>query len=285
VIEVDDVRVSFPARGSARSRSGNRRVVAVDGVSFSVQRGECVGIVGESGCGKSTLVRTIVGLQRADSGRIAIEGEPMGSRRDPAQRRRIQLVFQDPYSALNPAMKIGSVLGELLTVHRVVPRQEVRARSAELLEAVGLSPDYLDVYPRALSGGQRQRVSIARALALEPRILLADEVVSALDVSIQADILNLLIRLRRDLALTVLFISHDLAVVRQLCERVLVMNSGKVVESGPVEQVFSEPQHSYTRTLLDSIPRVAFHGGAAARATGRTNLRESVADPPKGMKQ
>jgi ABC-type glutathione transport system ATPase component len=261
MVELDDVRVTFPNRGASRGVGGRRRhnrVVAVDGVSLSVERGECVGIVGESGCGKSTLVRTIVGLQKADSGRVLIEGQSLGPHDDRARKRRVQLVFQDPYSALNPAMKVGSVLGELLAVHRLVPRSRIRARCGELLDAVGLSPDYLDAYPKALSGGQRQRVSIARALALEPDILLADEVVSALDVSIQADILSLLIRLRRELELTVLFISHDLAVVRQLCERVLVMHEGKVVESGSVERVFSDPHDAYTRTLLASIPRLAF---------------------------
>ena len=260
MVELDDVRVTFPNRGG---RGGGRRnrVVALDGVSLSVERGECVGIVGESGCGKSTLVRTIVGLQKADSGQVKIEGRPLDRHDDRSRKRRLQLVFQDPYSALNPAMKVGSVLGELLVVHKLVPRNAIRARCCELLDAVGLSADYLDVYPQALSGGQRQRVSIARALALQPDILLADEVVSALDVSIQADILNLLIRLRRELELTVMFISHDLAVVRQLCERVLVMHRGKIVESGSVDGVFADPQDAYTRTLLASIPRVAFHAG------------------------
>ena len=257
VIELQEVFVSFPGRGTAGESLRRRRVVAVDGVSFSVARGECVGIVGESGCGKSTLVRTIVGLQKPDSGRIMIEGQLLGAHIDRAQRRRIQLVFQDPFSALNPDMKIGSMLGELLRVHRLVPRRSINSRCGELLAAVGLSADYLDVYPQGLSGGQRQRVSIARALALEPEIILADEVVSALDVSVQADILNLIIRLRQELGLTVLFISHDLAVVRQLCDRVLVMHQGRVVESGPVERVFASPEHDYTKTLLDSIPRLA----------------------------
>ncbi len=257
-IDVQDVRVSFRRRGKAGGR-----LVAVDGVSLSVAKGECVGIVGESGCGKSTLVRTIVGLQKPDSGQVFIDGAPMGSLRDRDQRRRIQLVFQDPFSALNPAMRVGHMLGELLAVHGLVARRDSRRRCAELLRAVGLSPDYLDAYPHALSGGQRQRVSIARALALEPEILLADEVVSALDVSIQADILNLLIRLRGELGLTVLFISHNLAVVRQLCQRVIVMNAGRIVESGPVTRVFSRPEHSYTQTLLDSIPRIALRNGTS----------------------
>jgi len=259
IVELRDLSVSFANRGAGRGQRG--RVIAVDGVSLSVERGECIGIVGESGCGKSTLVRTVVGLQKPDSGEVLIDGAPVDGQWDRARRRRIQLVFQDPYSALNPAMKVGDVLGELLAVHRLVPRHSIRERSAELFAAVGLPPHYLDVHPRALSGGQRQRVSIARALALEPEVLLADEVVSALDVSIQADILNVLIRLRRDLGLTVMFISHDLAVVRQLCERVVVMHRGRIVESGSINSVFSDPQDDYTRTLLASIPRVGARGG------------------------
>lgn len=254
MIDVRDVRVSFPRRGGARLRRS--RLVAVDGVSLSMNRGECVGIVGESGCGKSTLLRTIVGLQKADAGQVLVDGRPMGAARDRAQRRRAQLVFQDPFSALNPAIKIGDMLGELLTVHRLVSRGRVRPRCAELLESVGLSADFLDVYPQALSGGQRQRVSIARALALKPDLILADEVVSALDVSVQADILHLLIRLRDEFGLAILFISHNLAVVRQICDRVLVMYAGKIVESGPIEKVFTAPEHGYTKTLLDSVPRI-----------------------------
>jgi ABC-type glutathione transport system ATPase component len=257
VIDVRDVRVTFPRRhGGGDSNRRRGRLVALDGVSLSVAKGECVGVVGESGCGKSTLVRTIVGLQKPDSGQVMVEGKAVPAISDRAQRRRIQLVFQDPFSALNPVLRVGTMLGELLRVHRLAPRQDIRARCGELLESVGLSPDYLDAYPRALSGGQRQRVSIARALALQPSVLLADEVVSALDVSVQADILNLLIRLHEDLGLTILFISHNLAVVRQLCDRVFVMYAGTVVESGPTERVFADPAHSYTRTLLESIPRI-----------------------------
>jgi ABC-type glutathione transport system ATPase component len=256
VLRVDDLTVTFPGQSGIGRRNKASAVRALDSVSFSVRSGECVGILGESGCGKSTLVRTIAGLQAPDSGTVEIEGNRVGVKRDRKQRRRIQLIFQDPYSALNPALKIGAILGELLRVHRIVERTEIRTRSAQLLASVGLSTDYLDAYPAALSGGQRQRVSIARALALQPSIVLADEVVSALDVSIQAEILNLLIGLRRELGLTVVFISHDLAVVRQLCERVYVMNRGRIVEHGLVESVFSDPQDEYTKVLLDAIPRI-----------------------------
>ena len=257
-IEVRDLRVTFGRRTGSGGAAGRARLVAIDGVSLAVERGECVGVVGESGCGKSTLVRTIVGLQKPDRGEVLVAGEAVGQSRDRAARRRVQLVFQDPFSALNPALKIGSMLGELLVVHRLVSRQQARASCAELLQAVGLSADFIDAYPHALSGGQRQRVSIARALALQPEILLADEVVSALDVSVQSDIINLLINLREELGLTVLFISHNLAVVRQLCERVIVMYKGKIVETGPIEKVFTEPEHAYTRTLLESVPRIPY---------------------------
>jgi peptide/nickel transport system ATP-binding protein len=256
VLRVDDLTVTFPGQAGIGRRNRAPVVRALDSVSLSVRAGECVGIVGESGCGKSTLVRTIAGLQAPDSGIVEIEGDRVALKRDRQQRRRVQLIFQDPYSALNPALKIGAILGELLRVHRIVDRSETRTRSAQLLESVGLSAEYLDAYPAALSGGQRQRVSIARALALQPSIVLADEVVSALDVSIQAEILNLLIGLRRDLGLTVVFISHDLAVVRQLCERVYIMNRGRIVEHGLVEAVFSDPQDEYTKALLDAIPRI-----------------------------
>ena len=256
VLRVHDLTVTFPGPGGIGPRNQAPVVRALDSVSLSVRAGECVGIVGESGCGKSTLVRTIAGLQAPDSGIVEIEGNRVALKRDRKQRRRVQLIFQDPYSALNPSLKIGAILGELLRVHRIVDRSQTRTRSAQLLESVGLSAEYLDAYPAALSGGQRQRVSIARALTLQPSIVLADEVVSALDVSIQAEILNLLIGLRRDLGLTVVFISHDLAVVRQLCERVYVMNRGRIVEHGLVETVFSNPQDEYTKVLLDAIPRI-----------------------------
>ena len=199
---------------------------AVDGVDLEIARGEALGLVGESGCGKSTLGRCIVGLYAPTAGEVRFDGEPLTARRTRAQRRRMQIVFQDPYSSLNPRMTVRQVLSELLRVHKMVPSDRVDARCRELLELVGLPPRALDAHPRQFSGGQRQRVSIARALALEPELLVADEPVSALDVSVQATVLNLLEELRAQLGLTMLFIAHNMAVVRHVCDRVAVMYLG-----------------------------------------------------------
>lgn len=249
-LSVDDFTVTYAVAGS------RSRLAAVDGVSLRLRSGEMHGLVGESGCGKSTLARGIVGLVGADTGGVSLDGKALPRRRSADDRRRMQMVFQDPMSALNPRMRVRDVLAELLRVHRMVPRSGIDARCRELAAAVGLPADVLDALPRALSGGQRQRVSIARALALEPEVLVADEVTSALDVSVQAQVLRLLLDLRSRLGLTVLFISHNLAVVRQICDRVTVMYLGRVVETGPTEALYSDPQHPYTRLLLDSVPRL-----------------------------
>lgn len=249
-LSVDDLTVTY---GIAGSRS---RLAAVDAVSLQLRSGETHGLVGESGCGKSTLARGIVGLVGADRGAVSLDGKALPRRRSADDRRRMQMVFQDPMSALNPRMRVHDVLAELLRVHRMVPRSGIDERCRELVAAVGLPVDVLNALPRALSGGQRQRVSIARALALEPEILVADEVTSALDVSVQAQVLRLLLDLRSRLGLTVLFISHNLAVVRQICDRVTVMYLGRIVETGPTEALYSDPQHPYTRLLLDSVPRL-----------------------------
>ena len=228
---------------------------ALDGVSLELRRGEVLGIVGESGAGKSTLARCVVGIQRPTAGRLRFAGEPLDPGSDRAQRRAIQMVFQDPYASLNPAMTIGAALVELLRVNRLSPdRGAARARAGELLELVGLPATALDRRPRAFSGGQRQRIGIARALALEPQLLVADEPVSALDVSVQASILKLLKRLQQELALTVLLISHDLAVVHQLCDRVIVLRDGRIVEGGTVRDLFAAPAEPYTRELLAAAP-------------------------------
>ena len=256
VLELRDITVTFPLPGGGMFRRSSARLTAVDHVSLQLGRGEALGLVGESGCGKTTLGRTVVGQTPPDSGEVVVDGENLPRKRDVASRRRIQMVFQDPMSSLNPRLKIGDVLAELLRVHQMVPDSAVSSRVDELLTAVGLPHRFRDVQPRLLSGGQRQRVSIARALALEPDVLVADEITSALDVSIQAQVLALLLDLKDRLDLTVLFISHNLAVVRQVCERVAVMYLGRIVEIGPTETVFSDPQHPYTRLLLSSIPRL-----------------------------
>ena len=258
LLSAREVSVSFPvgSRAAARIRGEERLLRAVDGVDLEMRRGEALALVGESGSGKSTLALALAGLQRTDHGEIRFDGRVLPASRSRADRRRIQMVFQDPYSSLNPRMTVGGMLRELLRVHHVVPANRIAAFSTELLALVGLGEADLSAYPRQFSGGQRQRVAIARALALRPDVLVADEPVSALDVSVQATILNLLSNLRDDLGLTLLLISHNLAVVRHLCDRVAVMYLGRIVEVAPTEQIFSTPRHPYTRGLLAAIPRM-----------------------------
>jgi peptide/nickel transport system permease protein len=228
---------------------------AVTGVSFAVARGGSLGIVGESGSGKTTLARAVVGQVRAAAGEIRLDGSPLPARRSPAQARAIQLVPQDPYSSLDPRMTVEQTLGELLRVHRIVPRDRVRARIAELLELVRLDPALARAYPHQLSGGQRQRIALARALAVEPRVIVADEPTSALDVSVQASVIELLQGLRRDPGVTLVFVSHDLAVVHEVCDAVLVMREGGVVEAGG-PAFFTAPRTNYGRELLGAVPRL-----------------------------
>jgi oligopeptide transport system ATP-binding protein len=247
-LSVNALTVSFPV--------GRRRLVAVEDVSFELAEGESLGIVGESGCGKTTVARCIVGLQQPDAGVVSIDGVEMGSNRDRAQRRAVQLVFQDPYSSLNPRMSIGSMLTQLLATHDLAHGAAAQARCRELLALVGLPPDALSRYPGAFSGGQRQRIAIARALAVEPHIIVADEPVSALDVSIQATILELFADLRDRLGISLIMISHNLAAVRHVCDRVAVMYLGRLVEVGSTVDVFADPRHPYTRALLNAVPQV-----------------------------
>jgi len=257
LLDVRELCTHFPVRVGPPFAARTMTLRAVDGVSLSIAPGEILGLVGESGCGKSTLARTIVQLEPPTSGSIFLDGQPVRAR-NRAERlalaRSMQMIFQDPYASLNPRMTIGDTLAEPLRAHRMLPAREIAGRVRSVLETVGLSARFVRKYPHEFSGGQRQRIAIARALALEPRLILADEPVSALDVSVQAQILNLLSDLRAQMGLTMLFISHDLSVVRHIADRIAVMYLGKVVETGPAEAVFHAPLHPYTRALVKAIP-------------------------------
>jgi oligopeptide/dipeptide ABC transporter ATP-binding protein len=234
-------------------------VTAVDDVAFAVTKGETLGIVGESGCGKTTLLRCIARLYQPEKGEILFEGRDilkLKLEEMRLERRKIQVVFQDPYSSLNPRMTVGQILGEILKVHKIVPPEQYRARMEELLDMVGMNADALKRLPSQFSGGQRQRIGIARALAMEPTVLLADEPVSALDVSIQAQVINLLMDLKQRLNLTMVFITHDLRVVRHVSDRIAVMYLGKIMEIGPSKRIFANPRHPYTRALLAAAPEL-----------------------------
>ena len=259
VLSAENVVKHFAKRQSIVDRLRKKeifKVPAIDGVTLDLKAGETLGLVGESGCGKSTLGRTLVGLYTATDGSISLNGKRVDAERTLEERRSVQMVFQDPFSSLNPRMTVGEVLREAISFHNLVPKEKVEERSLEILSLVGLPVEALKSYPRQFSGGQRQRIGIARALALEPKILIADEVVSALDVSVQASVVNLLMDLKRDLGLTMLFISHNIAVVRQVSDRIAVMYLGRIVEIGPTEEVFNNPSHPYTKLLLSSVPKM-----------------------------
>jgi oligopeptide/dipeptide ABC transporter ATP-binding protein len=252
-LRVRDLSVDFKVGGTGKAPKILR---ALRTVSLDVGKGEVFGIVGESGCGKSTLARVLSGLAAPTGGFISLEGAPLEMNRTLVQRRKIQMVFQDPGSSLNPAMTVRRMLSQLLSFHQIVPKANIEERCHELMRQVNMPLDALDKKPGSLSGGQRQRIAIARALALEPEILIADEPTAALDVSVQASVLNLLSDLIRDLGMTMIFISHDMAVVRRVCDRVAVMYLGRIVESGTTETVFANPQHPYTNALMAAVPRL-----------------------------
>ncbi|MFV2099955.1 ABC transporter ATP-binding protein [Micromonospora sp. LOL_024] len=258
VLETRDLVKHFPLTKGIVFKKQYGAVQAVDGVNLELRRGETLGIVGESGCGKSTLARLLVGLEKPTSGDLFVQGKNMsevGAEERRRGRQNIQLVMQDPYTSLNPRMTVGDIIGEPFEVHPdVVPKNGRRAKVQELLELVGLNPEHINRYPHQFSGGQRQRIGIARALALNPEIILCDEPVSALDVSIQAQVINLLGKLQKELGLSYVFIAHDLSVVRHIADRVAVMYLGKIIEIGSEDDIYDKPTHPYTQALLSAVP-------------------------------
>jgi len=280
LLQVTDLHKHFPIREGLLIERKVGEVRAVDGVSFEVQPGETLSLVGESGSGKSTTGYCVLQLLKPTSGSVRFEGTELtelGREDMRRMRREMQIVFQDPYSSLDPRMTVGDIVGEPLIVHGIGTRRDRTVRIRDLLDVVGFDPGYTNRYPHEFSGGQRQRIGIARALALSPKLIVCDEPVSALDVSIQAQILNLLKDLQRDFGLTYLFIAHDLAVVRGMSDRIAVMNRGQIVEHGPAEAVYTKPQDDYTKALLSAVP-VPDPRAMKERKAARRQLRHALSE-------
>ena len=276
LVEITGLKKHFPA-------AGKQLVRAVDGVSFTIERGETLGLVGESGCGKTTVGRCLLRLIEPTAGLVKFDDQELtqlGKRELRALRRRMQIIFQDPYSSLNPRLTVGSIVGEPLEIHGLGSKPERRDRVSELLRVVGLDPDYANRYPHQFSGGQRQRIGIARALALNPDFIVADEPVSALDVSVQAQVVNLLQDLQEQFGLTYLFISHGLAVVEHISTRVGVMYLGKLVELAPADEIYAKPLHPYTQALLAAIPQPDPEARSATTPRLTGDVPTPLAPPP-----
>ena len=288
ILQVEDLRKYFPVKSAGLIRRTVGQVQAVDGVSFEVLEGGSLGLVGESGCGKSTTGRLITRLYEPTAGAIRFEGEDIAhtsARGLKPLRREIQMIFQDPYTSLNPRHTVGAIVGAPLQIHKVVPKKQVLPRVQELLEIVGLNPEHYNRYPHEFSGGQRQRIGIARALTLQPKLLVADEPVSALDVSIQAQVVNLLQDLQREFKIAFLFIAHDLAVVRHFCPEIAVMYLGKIVEVADRKSLYDHPHHPYTQALLSAVPDVkqAAVGGRRERIRLSGDVPSPI-NPPSGCR-
>ncbi|GHF60321.1 ABC transporter ATP-binding protein [Streptomyces mashuensis] len=288
LLQVTDLVKHYPLTRGILFRKQVGAVHAVDGVSFTLRRGETLGIVGESGCGKSTVARLLVGLERPTAGQIRYRGEDITKLSGPALRtvrRNIQMVFQDPYTSLNPRMTVGDIVGEPFEIHpEAAPKGDRRQRVRELLDVVGLNPEHINRYPHQFSGGQRQRIGIARGLALRPEVIVADEPVSALDVSVQAQVVNLMQRLQGQFGLSYVFIAHDLSVVRHISDRVAVMYLGRFAEAGTDEEIYDHPTHPYTQALLSAVPVPDPAAGAARGRIILTGDVPSPAAPPSGCR-
>ena len=288
VLEVENLKMYFPVKSSGLLRRTIGHVQAVDGISFQVPRGGSLGLVGESGCGKSTTGRLITRLYEPTGGSMMFEGEDLAKlsqREMKPHRREIQMIFQDPYTSLNPRHTVGAIVGAPLSVHNIVPKNKILSRVQEILEVVGLNPEHYNRYPNEFSGGQRQRIGIARALTLNPKLLVADEPVSALDVSIQAQVVNLLQDLQKEFDIAFLFIAHDLAIVRHFCPEVAVMYLGKIVEIADRETLYLHPHHPYTQALISAVPDVkqAAIGGRRERIRLEGDVPSPI-NPPSGCR-
>ena len=286
ILRVRDLKKHFPINSGFIVQRQVGAVKAVDGVSFDVMRGETLGLVGESGCGKSTAGRTILQLYKPTDGSVVFEGRELTTLTNQAMRevrREMQIIFQDPFASLNPRMTVGSIVSEPLTIHKLYPNKNERQEYVEsLLERVGLNPYFINRYPHEFSGGQRQRIGIARALALQPSFIVADEPISALDVSIQAQVVNLMEDLQQEFGLTYLFIAHDLSMVRHICDRVAVMYLGKIVELGSTKDVYDNPLHPYTQALLSAVPEPDPSKESNRRRIIIRGDLPSPANPPRG---